>query len=246
MADDKPFKGMLIGLPCYGGELKMEAHSSISHLRYMLGRLNVPSTEYTLSMCDIVETRNCMLTFWYDECVEFDYLLMVDNDMQFAPSLIFQMLKLDQPVTGVIYSKRMVPKGGDMRSLIIGEALPGENPIVDGFQQWKYVGGGVVLIKREVVTKMLKMLPEINDCVDPGSLANTGVTRIIKAFDRIKMPEGHSLSEDYSFCERWRQCGGEIWAAVDQPIGHIGNFNYCIQASELLGLHKKPPVQAAA
>lgn len=239
-------KGVMIAVPCYGGKIAMETHSSVGHLRYMLGRLNVPCQEYTLSMCDIVETRNCTVTYWYDECTDYDYLLMVDNDMQFAPSLFFEMLKFGKPVTGVIYSKRMLPKPGDIQSIIIGEKEEGEQPIIDGFQKWKYVGGGIVLIKREAITAILKKLPEINDCNDPGGFTGTGVTRMIRAFDKMKTKEGRPLSEDYSFCERYRQAGGEIWAAVDHPIGHVGPFNYCIQAGELLGLHKSEKVADAA
>ncbi len=240
---EKKWRGMAIGLPCYGGEFSMETRSSISALRNVLSWQHAPSEEYALAMCSIVDARNCMLTWWYD-ATDYDHLLMVDNDMQFAADLVFKMIQHDKPITGVIYSKRQVPDNREPWSIIVGTPEAGEQEIINGFQKWKYVGAGVLLIKRHVVTDMLKKIPNLSDNIDPGSHKRTGVTRIIRAFDEIRLDNGVKLSEDNSFCERWRQCGGEIWAGVDYPIGHIGKFNYCINAAELLGL-KKQEAEAA-
>jgi hypothetical protein len=39
--------------------------------------------------------------------------------------------------------------------------------------------------------------------------------------------KGEHVSEDISFCRRWRvDCGGEIWALLDAKIGHIGDYAY--------------------
>jgi hypothetical protein len=46
-------------------------------------------------------------------------------------------------------------------------------------------------------------------------------------FSEMNLEDGTRLSEDYSFCERWRSlAGNEIWAAVDEPIGHVGDMIY--------------------
>ncbi len=236
---------MAIGLPCYGGDFSMETRSSVSAVVKALSWQHAPCEEYALSMGNIADVRNCMLTWWYD-ATDYDHLLMVDDDMQFAPSLIFKMIEHDKPVTGVIYSKRQIPDNRDPWSIIVGQQdHEADQEIVNGFQRWKYLGAGVLLIKRHVVTDMLKKFPKLSDNIDPGSHKRTGVTRIIRAFDEITLDNGVRLSEDNSFCERWRRCGGEIWAGVDYPIGHIGRFNYCIQASELLGLKNPEKAEAA-
>jgi len=44
-------------------------------------------------------------------------------------------------------------------------------------------------------------------------------------FGEITLEDGDSLSEDYSFCKRWRSMpDSEIWAVVDEPIGHVGDM----------------------
>ncbi len=98
-------------------------------------------------------------------------------------------------------------------------------------------------IKREVVKAMLKKFPEANDTVDPGAISGLGISRMLKLFSKMKTKDGRPLSEDYSFCERWKECGGEVWCGVDYPIGHIGSFTYGFHlygkpTRELLGLTK--------
>jgi hypothetical protein len=34
------------------------------------------------------------------------------------------------------------------------------------------------------------------------------------------------MSEDVSFCRRWQQTGGEIWAVYDDAVGHVGPFAF--------------------
>jgi hypothetical protein len=249
---DTDLKGVLIAVPCYGGEIKMECHAAIGQLRATLGWAHVKSAEYNQAMCDIVDARNMMLTHWYDNTPEYDHLLMIDNDMHFDAGMISQMIGMSKPFMGAIYHKRQMPVNGDIRSVLIGEPLEGEATpeIVNGFQRWKYVGGGVMLIKRRVVTDILKKFPDINDTMDPGFMKIAGVTRIIGAFNKMKDKNGRPLSEDYSFCERWRQTGGEIWAAVDYPISHIGAFaygfhNYGQKLPDLLGMRPEAKKDAA-
>jgi hypothetical protein len=34
------------------------------------------------------------------------------------------------------------------------------------------------------------------------------------------------LSEDYYFCQLWKQCGGEIWADLTSELRHVGIKSY--------------------
>ena len=46
-------------------------------------------------------------------------------------------------------------------------------------------------------------------------------------FSEITLEDRTRLSEDYSFCKRWRSLAeNEIWAIVDEPIGHVGDMIY--------------------
>jgi hypothetical protein len=50
--------------------------------------------------------------------------------------------------------------------------------------------------------------------------------RVFQAFESLPDETGVHLSEDLSFCERWRRIGGEIWACVDETITHVGRMAF--------------------
>jgi hypothetical protein len=53
-------------------------------------------------------------------------------------------------------------------------------------------------------------------------------------FDQMGSVDG-PLSEDLAFCERWTSlCGGDVWALVDEKIGHIGQMEFSLPYIERL------------
>ena len=60
-----------------------------------------------ISYAYVGEARNALLTHWYDKS-DSTHLLFVDADMGFEPQLIADMLALDKPIVGVIYTKRQI------------------------------------------------------------------------------------------------------------------------------------------
>jgi len=37
---------------------------------------------------------------------------------------------------------------------------------------------------------------------------------------------GTYLSEDFSFCKRWTDMGGEIWADLESRLTHVGTMSF--------------------
>jgi hypothetical protein len=187
--------------------------------------------------------------------------------MGFEPQLITDMIALDKPVTGVIYTKRQI----DLKRLA-ESAAKGEKPEraiarahdfiirpvrgraprrMKGFAEVEACGTGIMLIKRETITAMLKALPEINDTKAPkNSPLAAGLTRLIRAFDTIVV-DGAQLMDDFAFCHRWRVlCKGEVWANTSHAVTHIGmhKFGASYDAGGFGGLRiisKDLPLKAA-
>ena len=42
----------------------------------------------------------------------------------------------------------------------------------------------------------------------------------------IEPETGHYLSEDYTFCRRWRDIGGEIWLDTQGSLIHVGTQDF--------------------
>jgi hypothetical protein len=52
-------------------------------------------------------------------------------------------------------------------------------------------------------------------------------------FDCVIDHRGHYLSEDWLFCRRWQELGGEIWAHSKVLLNHIGHYEFHGDLSKL-------------
>lgn len=213
-------------VPSYGGSISTTTFTSVLKLTELCRRKGINLGVSTHGIPDVVETRNIALTLWYDTVPQSSHLLMIDSDMGFEPELILDMLMFDHPVVGALYPKKVYPIQWVANRLNDTEMAPQKS----GFMQVGGVGTGIFLIKREVVTKMLEKYPALSDerisqYVAANFFKANQATRVIRAFDKLDVKDG-ILSEDLSFCRRWTDMGGEVWASIDHIITHVGPHEF--------------------
>lgn len=226
-------KGILICVPAFGQVMTAHTAQSLFNLCQFLTAHKIANSMCWLSAADIAEVRNIVLTKWYDGHKEYSHLLFVDADMEFPVALVKDMLEFGKPLMGCLYAKRQMP------AVAVGRTFEHDEKLERGFMRVAGTGAGVMLIARHVIDVMLKQMPEILDKDVSGhpsrqSLDESGSTGLIRAFDTFFDERGVKLSEDLAFCERYRRCGGEVWANVNHLIGHIGPFNYAIRYADYL------------
>jgi hypothetical protein len=94
----------------------------------------------------------------------------------------------------------------------------------------KHIGTGFMMIKREVVEKMCEHHPQTKYDDDIGILNETENRHLYSLFDcDIALGSDnklHYLSEDYLFCKRWIEMGGQIFAEVTSPLTHTGTHSF--------------------
>jgi hypothetical protein len=96
--------------------------------------------------------------------------------------------------------------------------------VEDGFAKAAYVGTGFLLIARAALERVCAAHPELTADL---SQVDAGLTRAAMVFDTmIEAETGQHLSEDYAFCRRWRDLGGEIWADMESRLTHVGHAAY--------------------
>jgi hypothetical protein len=176
-------------------------------------------------------------------------LLFVDSDISFPPDLPLRMLRTNEPFVAVACPKKEISyknlAAGFRGNLNIDPALIGADVVMvpdkeaheplklssDGLLQVKSAGTGLMMVRREVFTKIEaagadKYSPD-GYSYRSGANTQTLGEQIFAFFHfRIRYDEvdkcHHYDSEDYSFCLRWRALGGTIKILADADVGHTG------------------------
>lgn len=232
-------KTVLIALPAFGQVNTAFTTATISALSRFLTERQQYGGFAQMSFPDLEDLRAIFLTVFYDQS-EATHILFIDADMQFEPQLVLDMIDFDKPLVGCLYPKRKLP------ITWVGSALPGEQVVDNGFLKVEGIGFGCTLISRECVKTMIDgghvELDEDFDAHAAGQmLKNMSIKRMIRAFDKIKLP-GRRLSEDFSFCHRHQLAGGEVWAAINHRVTHVGDYGFSGRYADGMILGKLPDV----
>ena len=90
-------------------------------------------------------------------------------------------------------------------------------------------GTGFMMIKREAILKLIKAYPDLkynNDVNIQSGLED----HFYALFDTMIDPvDRRYLSEDYTFCRRWQDIGGDIFLDPSISLNHYGSF--CFQGN---------------
>ncbi len=170
----------------------------------------------------------------------------IDSDIQFNPDDVDRIRSHGLPITTGIVAR----KGA---RAIASQTLPGTGQLRvgagGGLVEILYAGAGFLHVRREVYTAIREklklplcnaqfgrpMVPFFQPMIVPWRKQEV---RGQKSGDRMEadhplpdpLPEGEGsmwyLGEDYSFCERARQCGYKIMADTSIRLWHIGEYAY--------------------
>lgn len=232
---------VLVAIPAYGGSVKVQFFMSCIRMQAELAKAGIELQFGTVSFPDITEVRNIFTTIFFDN-TSATHLLFIDSDMSFDPKLIIDMINFDQPIVGVVATKKKYPIE------FVGRASLGDplSPVeFDGFIKVDGAGTGIMLIQRECIAKMLHEMPDIIDPypidLHPAAelIRAQKLNRLLRPFDSIVNMEIGRLSEDLSFCNRWHRCGGDIWVNISHNIGHIGDHEFVGCYQQFLEMKRK-------
>lgn len=214
-----------ICIPAYGNQLSTATFTTTTMLFQAFMSKGIPFSVAAFSYPEVSEARNILLTGWYDGLPQSTHLLFIDSDMGFDPAVVFDMLLFGEPMVGALYARKTLPiqwAASGLRSDVAERR--------GDFMKVAGLGMGCFLIRRDAVDVMLQKMPELIDTRMAHHAANHMIPdRIIRAFDAFDNPDDSTagkLSEDLAFCCRWRQCGGEVWAAIGHTIEHVGSYSY--------------------
>lgn len=216
---------ILLAIPAYGNQVSIATLNTTHALIQAFSAQGIRGGIAAFSYPDVSEARNILLTGWYDGCPDATHLLFIDSDMGFSPQVVLDMLVFNEPLVGAMYSKKVIPPQWAASGLPESDVQRS-----GGFITVRGMGMGCFLVRRDAIDTMLEKMPELIDTRMQYHAARDMLRgRIIRAFDPFDSPDDNQagkLSEDLAFCQRWRTCGGEVWASINHDIEHVGIYSY--------------------
>ncbi|MBV9862956.1 MAG: hypothetical protein JO267_12520 [Alphaproteobacteria bacterium] len=238
-----PRPHLVIGTPCYGGNVTQ--HYMISMIKLYAacsGRGIDISFRLLGGDALITRARNIIVSqFLEDETAT--HLLFVDADIGFEPDQVLALLEADRDVAGAIYPVKNLDwrairtrAAAGQEDLLAGALAyvieyddPANITVSNGFARVRYIGTGFMMVKRRVFGLMAQRYPEIKfarlQAVRDFGLAEENRHAFFDCI--IDRATDTYLSEDFTFCKRWTDMGGEIWADLRSRLTHVGRFEYC-------------------
>ena len=231
---------LVVATPCFGGQVSSIYASSIFKLQRALRAKSNLDLKVHLRDGDalITRARANLVTLFLDDPAA-THLLFVDADIGFTPEQVFRLIESRADVVAGVYPIKRINWEKARRALeskqpdVLGASLdyvfeiddPDRVTVVRGFTRVRYAGTGFLMIRRHVLEKMcahpdyasLQFFREHSHDALAGSPNRFALFECM-----IEPSSGTYLSEDFAFCKRWTDIGGEIWADLESRLDHVG------------------------
>lgn len=245
---------VMIGTPCFGGNVT--DHYTISLLNLQAACLK---RGIRLSFCLlhgdalITRARNSVVAEFLKDTTA-THLFFIDADIGFSPAQAFRLIDAGFDMAAAAYPVkhldwRRADGGAPAASFDYvvefcdADGRPTKTPVdaANGFARARYVGTGFLLVRRVVFERMAAHYPDTRYRTTHAS-ADADIREPLHAFFdcRIDPASGIYLSEDFTFCQRWLEMGGEIQVDVQSRLTHVGRHPF----EGDLGARHAPPAAA--
>lgn len=151
--------------------------------------------------------------FMASDCRE---MLIIDTDILFSPRHLEMLLEHDVPLVAGIYPKKEI---GLIYPIVPLPGNPDPFKGTPGLHEVKCAARGFMRIQREVFDTLRPVTPLYRD---------QELGRNAREYWR-EQPGGHS--EDFAFCNRYRDLGGKVYVDSRVTVQHLGNATYPIKGT---------------
>jgi len=212
-----------ICMPCYGGNLTESTFMSFIKWSNTARQLGIDWTMETMTNESLITRARNTLTAKFLTNPDSTHLMFIDADIGWEPWHLLVMLNADKDVIGGLYPMKSIP----IKWCVNGfEGAKEDGPL----QEVSKTGTGFLLIKRHVFEKLNKhphVIPFKNDIGLPQEL-----DAHMKTYFDTGVRENRYYSEDWAFCENWRDLGGEVWVDKRVLLKHSGTYVFSNENQE--------------
>ena len=206
-----------ICMPCYGGNLTEQTFMSFIKWANTCRQLNIDWTVETMTNESLISRARNTLTSKFLATKDSTHLMFIDADIGWEPWHLLALLNHDKDVIGGLYPMKTIPVKWCVNGI---PGAPDNDP--NGLLEVTKTGTGFMLIKRHVLEKLAghpAVKPFKNDIgLDPS------LDQYMKTYFDTAVRENRYYSEDWTFCENWRDLGGQIWVDKRVLLRHTGTY----------------------
>lgn len=199
--------------PCYNEQVHNDYMRSVMAIDRMATKLNIELKIYISGSAILPRVRNRLVAEAIkDQC---DWIVFIDDDIGFDPPDFFKLFKHGVDVVAAAPAKRH--HRWDEQPAAVAKFPTGT--IVGKHTQagrlWKMdgVATGFMAIRSSVIEKMESVTTPY---VTEGTPVRTWFWLDMITIDGQVVDEG----EDYNFCRKWMEIGGECWVDPDIRVRH--------------------------
>jgi hypothetical protein len=233
---------LVIATPCFGGQISVLYAASLLKLQTRIRSYKGLSLTVLFKDGDALITRaRASLVSQFLDNPAATHLLFLDADMGFEPEQVLRLIECGADMCAAIYPIKRIDWATVKTTIEAARPNPGAAALkyvfeVDdpaaviekgGFLKVRYAGTGFLMIRRAALQRMCAHYPQLRYKRDHSIDAATASDNRFALFECMIAEDGTYLSEDFAFCKRWVDMGGEIWADLDSRLNHVGPMTFC-------------------
>jgi hypothetical protein len=233
---------LVVATPCFGGQISVHYATSVFKLQKLARTYRDFNLKILFKDGDALITRaRASLVSQFLDDPDATHLLFVDSDIGFEPEQVVRLIQSGADVCAATYPVKRIDWDKVKTSIESGRANPAAAALryvfeVDdpgavieksGFVKVRYAGTGFLMIRRRALEQMCARYPHLQYQRDHSLDAATASNNRFALFECMIAEDGTYLSEDFAFCKRWTDMGGEIWTDLNSRLDHIGPMTFC-------------------
>jgi hypothetical protein len=208
-----------IGLPMYGGMCSEPTFTGLLRFAIIATKLKINFTMDVIYNESLIPRARNNLVAKFLAAPDATHLMFIDVDLGFDPESILRLLCNNQDVIGGLYPKKALPV-----SYVVNQ-VNSPKTIGDDVVEVATLGTGFMLIKKQVIQKMIVQYPHLK-IKDNIGYAPDCEKYMYALFDTMVDENQNYLSEDWTFCYLWKKMGGSIFANTSIKLDHSGFYKF--------------------
>lgn len=210
---------LFIGTPCYGAQVSCNFTRSLIATIELLKSQHINVIVHFLPNQIVTRARNLLADYFLkSHC---SHLLFIDADIEWKPEDVLKLIRHDKELGVGLYANKAyvgIKKDPNLFKNIQYSSTffdNGHTMSPNNLLEIKHGATGFMLIKRCV-------FDTVREKTDEFLYSNVKMNDYFPC----KVVDNDYLTEDYAFCQMWRETGGKVWADMSICLNHEGWHSY--------------------